>query len=903
VEALEPDAARLELNTRQWQEDYLKRVLDIRLRYREFIQKLGYTDKIFYLKPDAAVIPFSPRKLIFVNQYYFSKLEKHLVKMLEEAGCEILILHQGPQGSFNLDDLSSKAFALHELDQDDLRLRQLKIVEAANQEQMALACLCEFGKGQLLSGGSDSDPTNTRPTGGSDADPTNTRPTGGSDADPTNPGCKSGDQEITRPTGDQEFPRPIGDLEIADPRRILIDSGFASHPYSRYFDPSAYRYSHALSMQDTRLFQMLHSYGRQLKALAASKNQRFLLLSEIARAIAVPGFVSYYLPGWTESERARLLDQLRLLSGSSVLYIDLDLNLFADDKSRERYDLLYELLAGHFATLEQLLKIDSLEALISCFDTPKGLDLKRLCASEDEAGAQVLDSFYERLANFMGAESLGFVTDWHHIFRNSGPELAAGIWKLWLDNLGGAMIGKYSSPPDPLYETGNLLDSRNIRYDEVIVLNCVEGVLPANPEPVWLLNEVQCKKLGIKHYELVRQWERYYFLRLILGSERVELYTYKDQDRDLEPGSYLGELRQQLKDGGWPGISLADYLAKLPASLLSQAEYFLGSKAGLREELDASGICGIDALEAFFTLPCDPQTDFPDGIESAYYDLSLLASNPFAWYVQIHRGIRERNLLPKETITPMLFGSIMHSFLSKVLHQLDHEQSGTQGLKRVFSDKTGLKKILEEMLGSPQYDHKLPQNYNRDFLFGVISDCLVDSVSDFYSEWLEPKLRGQDFCLIPEEEYMTDAERYYKTLLSFGDNQQYVLKIRGKADLRISTSNTDYIVDFKTGQADMGQLIFYEYLYYLLDPIYPGGSETDPPPRTLTSLFWMILDARRDGENITENKRKAWLDKLSVMLEDCLASGYGLGSRTADRERLKQITRADLWTNTTGRES
>jgi hypothetical protein len=65
----------------------------------------------------------------------------------------------------------------------------------------------------------------------------------------------------------------------------------------------------------------------------------------------------------------------------------------------------------------------------------------------------------------------------------------------------------------------------------------------------------------------------------------------------------------------------------------------------------------------------------------------------------------------------------------------------------------------------------------------------------------------------------------------------------------------------------------------------------------------MILDARRDTENISDKKRQSWLDGLSEVLDRCLVQGYGLGAKASDRERLKQITRADLWKAPSGRES
>jgi hypothetical protein len=136
-----------------------------------------------------------------------------------------------------------------------------------------------------------------------------------------------------------------------------------------------------------------------------------------------------------------------------------------------------------------------------------------LCSPEELAHTDILDRFYERLPTLWEARP-GYRGGLEDFYNATGTALASNIWKLWLEHLAGASVSQYAAPSAPLYETANLMDSRNLRYDEVSVLNCVEGILPANPEAVWLLNEVQRQKLGLKHFELVRQWERYYFMRL-----------------------------------------------------------------------------------------------------------------------------------------------------------------------------------------------------------------------------------------------------------------------------------------------------------------------------------------------------------------------------------------------------
>lgn len=828
------DEAFAELGTRLWQEEHLAKILNLRSRYRDFITGLGFSDRIFFQKPESYSNPYPAGQVIFVNQYYFSKLEKWLVQRLEDEGWDVLIIHQGLEDSFDAENLCSKPLRLEGITPEQIRLRELEIYEAPDQDQMILACLAHYGR-RLAEGGFDGLPQ----------------------------------------------------------RRALIDSDFGHSAYSRWFDPLAFRRVLSQPIQNTQLFGILALFGRHLEALARLKDKGFIPISELARALATTGWLQYYRPNATHEDKEKLLTQLQEFSNSAIIYIDLDLKVFGYLRPPESCAELKALLAEHFAILKHLSGISSLQQLIDAIDVPEGLMVERLCSQFELENTDILEQFYERLDNFFSIESLGLVKDWRHVFGGEDAPVAPSIWKLWLDSLGSATISTSKLPGEKRYEVSNLLDSRNFAFDELIFLNCVEGTLPENPEPVWLFNERQRGALGLKHYDIIRDWQRYYFLRLLFGSRKAVLYTYRDEEKDAEPGSFLTELWHSLEHNPPSEIESSYRLTHSAADLLSQAcELFLPKKR-IIQELKESGVSCFDQPGAndFFTLPSDLESDFGPGIKSAFYDLKSLMSNPFAWYIQSHRKLRERELLMPETISYMLFGSILHDFLSSILNSkpLEPIQQDLSNLQAVFSDKMALKSKLREILDSGIYEYKIPQNYNREFLFEIISDSLVQSVMNFYEDWLRENLRGKVFMLLPEEEGDKRTTGGYKTLLCFGPDDDYTLKIRGRADLRIHTDAHDYIIDFKSGGDDINQLIFYEYYYFLID--YDNSDR-------LKSLFWKLKEAQTKGESIDDKKRKAWVQSLKDLLTQCLISGYGIGNRVEDRKKLEKITRADLWSRT-----
>ena len=108
-----------------------------------------------------------------------------------------------------------------------------------------------------------------------------------------------------------------------------------------------------------------------------------------------------------------------------------------------------------------------------------------------------------------------------------------------------------------------------------------------------------------------------------------------------------------------------------------------------------------------------------------------------------------------------------------------------------------------------------------------------------------------------------------------------------RADLRIEMEPEVLIIDFKTGARDVNQLIIYEWLYYLLDSRIAEDK--------INSIFWMILDAKPSPEKITSQKRDALLENILDTLSTTLAVGYLQGKKAQNRNRLKNITRADLY--------
>ncbi len=368
-----------------------------------------------------------------------------------------------------------------------------------------------------------------------------------------------------------------------------------------------------------------------------------------------------------------------------------------------------------------------------------------------------------------------------------------------------------------------------------------------------------------------------YFFRTLLTSREAELYTFRDVETEIEPSSFISELRLYNEEGL---ISIDDApRAAIPLSALYKELYSRSRMLEkqreilLLEVLKDEALCGVPRENSweFFSLPCEVERDFApqEGLRLTYYALDKLLKNPFVWFLANHSGIPELNLNPEEAITRKFFGDLQHQFLSQVF--LKYLAAHPKSLIRdpALINEQSLAAVLKSLLQDDKMQYKIPKNHNREFLHEIMAENLIDCVKWVFWEFLPQFGAGwkDQVAIIPEQQGLRAEEKNFKTVIASADNDlQIPLTIRGKADLRIETPLQNYIIDFKTGKGSIDQLIFYEYFYYLI-----GAQE--PLPKC-DSRFCQIFDREGKDEGITAKKREAWLAKILHQLELISKFGY-----------------------------
>ncbi len=813
---------KLDFDFQPWQYENYNSMLRIRKQYQEFITNKGYTDKIFDLDLSNIRLPKEITRFVFVNQFYYTNLEKAIISAITDKQNTAIIYFHGKENWLDKESLTSRELNLEEAFPQDNLPFGLSIIQSKTTWQMALSFLAN---------------------------------------------------QIKNPDADKD-------------KHFIIDAKFSQQPYHTVFSKDYFQFSEPQPLHETQLFHFFQIMAKGLDNLVNSEGRKLIKLAWLLQALGMEGFIKYFRPDWTPVQQDNLITAICKFSENDVLYLDIELVILHTEGCPSHDNNCADFLSDIMQLFRQLMKVDSIRQMIALIDVKNGIRIDALLSEQEKTCSNLPESFYEALANFMSLDELALVDNWQSLYPAS--DVAAGIFDLFLTFIKPKtyiIYQKETSAVRPILT--NLMDTRNQQADKVSFLNLVEGELPSARAAVWLFNERQRKEIGLKTWEAIRSWERYYFYRLIASSQAVELYTVANQDKDIEPSSFINEIflfAIEKKDKERVSWEQSDLPAQtLLLNLLHESD---------NNPLASEAEYAVSELSAFLNLPCDKQLDF--GAEQKV-DLSWSAcehfiKSSFVYYLRDVAKLKERIVRLDETMNRKMFGNLLHRYLSVITQRLAEQHQGVLSMKWEWINSDFLTANLKHALSTPILFYQIPKNYNWDYLKELLSPFLVDTARWFFQVGLakDDDIKSEIITLIPENERMTDKEKQFKLLIKPEETAHAVsISIRGRADLRLETKAKRFIIDFKTGDSDKLQLLFYMWSYYLIDQ---PELESD-----VRAAIYKLLD-----------KQLKWLDydtkwvpsllreKLTEALDAIVADGYTPATDAKTGRYYIDITRADL---------
>lgn len=306
-----------------------------------------------------------------------------------------------------------------------------------------------------------------------------------------------------------------------------------------------------------------------------------------------------------------------------------------------------------------------------------------------------------------------------------------------------------------------MLETRNLDFDEVIMLGVNEGNLPSSSHsPSYFTFDVR------RAYGLACQNERdavtaYHFYRLMQRAKRI--YLIYDQDTDALGG---GEVSRYVKQLILEGIEVKEW--------------------GIEQEIPDSVVAPAIQIEK-------GEREFEKLKELAEYGLSPSALNTFRscslkYYFRYVAGIKEPDEF-QEDMDAAKLGTAIHDTLEKLYTPFI-------GRALVESELRDKKKAIRELL-QEQFKKQLKTNEELSGSDLLTFEVAVAYVNRVIHHDLETLKSGQVITILKlEDELKRSVE------LSLG-SEKLKVNLKGKADRldRIS-DGTNRVIDYKTGSFD-----------------------------------------------------------------------------------------------------
>ena len=802
-----------------WQLQVYERLKKIKSQYQAFIGEKGFDDLLFRCRLSHLQLALlqSYRHFVFVNQFYYTGLEKAIISRISRDK-DVTIWYQLPEQLIDKTTLEASDIKLRDLD-----TRQLKEVELVY--------------------------------------------------------CKTDFSMITH---------LIRRLE-QDGIRTLVDAAYPRKPMESFLDVGRFTKSSAMKFNKSSLDRFFSVLLQLLEGVRweGDKRRHLLPIQSVLHAVLENDFFKMFSGTSVNRQSAQqaTADYLYDLIEKEIRYVDMKGHVFSLFKAREAVPCLEKMLQF----LDKCSRVSSIHQLVDLIDAPEGIDIRQIITAEESAFTDMADVFYHSLADLLSVESIGLVSEWRAFFT---PEqeanrfrLAASILRLFLEYVKSKTIKTNSQLPQaPRIEMTDLLDTRNLSFDELVVINLTEGLLPTARKTPFLFTERQRKALGLKTFDDIRNREKYYLFRLICGARKVHLFAVHDVEKNIEASSFIEEIRLFLPP------------EKLKISSVSDSYYSDVYRVFLHADLSYKPPRETVRQAAFYAMPAGSEGDFNRSLRLGYYDLKELLNNPFIFYIR-QMAKPERKTDAGQDFSKKLIGNIAHDIIRATWELL--EQQSTFGYDFALVDEHTAERAWAKILARDDfYYYRIPKDYSRTYFDLVTLKDVFTGIVHFFRFLHRLGLDGVKIQPFPEQEYATSVESEYKSFVSAPENKLASdVLIRGRADLRIELAgeNRYYIFDYKTGSSEKEQLIIYEWFYYLAQQPELAGN--------VFSFFYYIFD--RYGKGLSELSRSKagsttelvakLKGELVSVLDNIAERGFYMPDKKTALTALADICRKDLY--------
>ena len=704
------------------------------------------------------------------------------------------------------------------------------------------------------------------------------------------------DQQISLWTCPNSFSLYHQLLKILDhePVHHVVDADAQPHALQHFLSPAHFHLPGTIPMSETSIHACFDTLLKLLDALLYDPDcgRTLLPLLVLLEAFLQPDFARALSATATDAKDSitheQLIILLHKLQKQDYCYVDLQRTFFSapfpERRSLQRaLDPLLDLVAN-------MLRIQNIAQLAEWVDAPGGIPIRRIIRSDELACSDLLEVFYQSLADFTAIAELGLIDDCASLFsgdaRFANPR---GILRLFLEYIKSRRIHiNLERVEGERVDLLSLPDTQGLAYPALALLNLTESNLPHRPPEPFLFNDQQRQMLGLTTLEETKSLQKYRFLRPALATPQLHLLTIRNIEKDIEPSSFLEELLLALPADAVQGDKISD------------VDYQSYAHGFFRVDTGAALPRAIREQERFFELPFEAG-DFADGAwPLSYYACKQLMQDTFGYFVDQFVRLPEWPETWELTWSKLFLGKVAQHLFDGYWGYFLIDQASYGDFAQIGA-RHGRRAV--ERLFAPESDYYfcMPKNHELVYFREITLPVIEQSLQTFFRELSgRARMQPREARVYPEQKYAGAAEQQAKRYLSRQESGLEVdVLLQGRADLRLEAISSlhAFIVDYKTGsRADPLQLLFYELYYYLIQE--PQRSEW------VNSSFYHILEQRFEPLKLTLGRRTVskadYLQAFRAELQSALLAisrdGYTPGRRRNWQEtHLDDIIRRDQY--------
>jgi len=365
----------------------------------------------------------------------------------------------------------------------------------------------------------------------------------------------------------------------------------------------------------------------------------------------------------------------------------------------------------------------------------------------------------------------------------------------------------------------------------------------------------------------------------LLTSKQCHIFYLENEEDDMEKSSFIEELEIYLSDS----IKYHQCLDR------GYIQYFSGSRSEVQGLTHSEGV-------SMQILPSDFEKDFakPNALKLTPYSLFELFKDPFKWFIESNLSFNKIAYPEIDRLNHKNIGIFAHKIIERLYRKLSLKGDVKLGDFRTEIRGSSLDSVLHELayeheMKTPpshsiegnsmyKYPHDFSGKYFEEILFPYYKKRLI---YEFHDSVMIGTLN--DNCLI-KMEFMLPESLFLET-------DDYKVYLSGKPDMVIydECGTDNYIIDFKTGDGNIGQLVIYEWL---LKQSVVTGLAPETESRSFKNLMINVFKNEDKADKKYDSIEKI-KDELVNVLDKCKEIGYYCPSNKTDRDKYKDVSRAD----------